>query len=33
VPAVNVLLAAILAGGFGAAVLLLIVGVRGTVPD
>ena len=32
-PAVNVLLAAILAGGFGAAVLLLIVGVRGTVPD
>jgi tight adherence protein B len=33
VPEVNVLLAAILAGGFGAAVLLLIVGVRGTLPD
>ena len=32
-PQVNVLLAAILAGGFGAAALLLIVGIRGTVLD
>jgi Flp pilus assembly protein TadB len=32
-PALNALLAAVLAAGFGAAVLLLIVGVRGTVLD